>query len=113
MLLRAGAEGVKREIYTYRTHAIKYSNMQRKSLSREQILSKQIDTLTRQLIQTEVNLSAIKPYNESAENPIPPKMYGAAADDDGYRDLTADDYIRVRIGDQIAYYKKRIVQLRS
>jgi hypothetical protein len=39
VLLRAGAEGIKREIHTYRTHAIKYSNAQRGSLSREQVLS--------------------------------------------------------------------------
>jgi hypothetical protein len=38
-------------------------------------------------------------------------MYGAAANDDGYRDLTPDEYIKIRIGDQISYYKKRIVQL--
>jgi SMODS and SLOG-associating 2TM effector domain 1/Protein of unknown function (DUF4231) len=111
VLLRAGAEAIKREIYTYRTYSIIYSDKQRGPLSREQVLSKQTDALTRQLMQTEVNLFAIKPYNESTEHPIPPKMYGAAADDDGYRDLTPDDYIKIRIGDQISYYKNRIVQL--
>ena len=93
---------------------MKYSNVQRASLSREQELSKQIDALTRQIMQTEVNLSAIKPYNESDE--IPPKMYGASAEagssaDRGYSYLTPDEYIKYRIGDQISYYKKRIVQL--
>jgi hypothetical protein len=111
VLLRAGAEAIKREIYLYRTYAINYSEKQRGPVSREQVLSKQTDALTRQLMQTEVNLSAIRPYNESTERPIPPKMYGVAADDDGYRDLTPDDYIKIRIGDQISYYKKRIVQL--
>ena len=35
----------------------------------------------------------------------------ALADDNGYSDITADDYNKIRIGDQINYYKKRIVQL--
>ncbi|HKI07633.1 MAG TPA: DUF4231 domain-containing protein [Nitrososphaeraceae archaeon] len=105
VLLRAGAEAMKREIFTYRMHALHYSNNQRGSLSREQVLANRTDAITRQLLQTEVNLSAIQPYNESAEKPIPPKMYGAAADDNGYSDLTPDDYIKIRIGDQINYYK--------
>jgi hypothetical protein len=111
VLLRGGAEAVKREIYTYRMHALHYSDNQSRPLSREQELANRTDAITRQLLQTEVNLSAIQPYNESGEKPIPPKMYGAAAGDNGYSDLTPDDYIKIRIGDQINYYKKRIVQL--
>ena len=110
-MLRAGAEAIKREIYTYRMHALNYSNNQRGSLSRDQVLANRTDAITRQLVQTEVNLSAIQPYNESAEKPIPPKMYGAAASDNGYSDLLPDDYIKIRIGDQINYFKKRIAQL--
>jgi hypothetical protein len=111
VLLRGSAEAIKREIYAYRTHCSNYSDKQRGLLSREQILSNRIDGITRQLLQTEVNLSAIQPYIESAEKLVPPKMYGAAAEDNGYSNLTPDDYIRVRVCDQINYYKKRIVQL--
>lgn len=111
VLLRGGAEAIKREIYVYRMHALNYSDNQRGQLSREQVLSSRIDAITRQLLQTEVNLSAIRPYIESTGKPIPPRMYAADINDDGYRDLTPDDYIRIRIGDQINYYKKRIVQL--
>jgi hypothetical protein len=92
-------------------HALHYSDSQKGSSSREQVLSNRTDAITRQLLQTEVNLSALQPYNESAKKPIPPKMYGAAASDNGYSDLIPDDYIKIRIGDQINYYKKRIVQL--
>jgi SMODS and SLOG-associating 2TM effector domain 1 len=64
----------------------------------------------RQPLQTEVNLSASRPYIESTEKPIPPKMYAANINHDGYSDLIPDDYVRIIIGDQINYYKK-IVQL--
>jgi hypothetical protein len=111
ILFRASAEGIKREIYTYRMSALNYSDKQRAQLSRDQVLSNRIDIITRQLLQTEVNVSAIQPYYESNEKPVPPKMYGAAADDNGYSDLTPDDYLKIRIGDQINYYKNRIVQL--
>ena len=111
ILFRAGAEGIKREIFVYRMHALNYSDKPRGQLSRDQILSNRIDGITRQLLQTEVNVSAIQPYNESNEKPVPPKMYGAAADDNGYSDLTPDDYLKIRMGDQVNYYKNRIVQL--
>ena len=73
VLLRSGAEAIKREIYVYRMHALNYSDPQRGQLSREQVLISRIDAITRQLLQTEVNLSATRPYIESTEKPIPPK----------------------------------------
>jgi hypothetical protein len=38
-------------------------------------------------------------------------MDGAAADDDGYSMLTIDKYIKIRIGDQLNYYQKKISKL--
>ena len=112
VLLRASAEAIKREIYTCRMHALNYGDNQRGHLSRDQVISSRTDAITRQLLQTEVNLSAVQPYGESSEKPIPPKMYGAAAKDNGYSYLTPNDYIKIRIGDQISYYQKRIVAAR-
>ena len=111
VLLRGGAEAIKREIYTYRTNSSSYGEKQRGKLSRDQVLSTRIEAITRQLLQSEVNLSAIQPYIESDKKTILPKMDATIAKDDGYSDLEPDDYIRVRIGDQINYYKKRIVEL--
>jgi conflict system pore-forming effector with SLATT domain len=55
--------------------------------------------------------SEIHPYNGSDEKkPIPPE-YAAAPGDNGYNDLTPDDYIKVRICDQIDFYKNKIVRL--
>jgi hypothetical protein len=33
------------------------------------------------------------------------------AEDNGHSDLTPDDYLKARIGDQISYYKERTVRL--
>lgn len=110
VLLRAGAESIKREIYAYRVQALNYNKNQRGSLSREQVLASRTDAITRQLMQTEVNLSAIQSHNESDKKSIPPKMDGSTVED-RYSDLTPDKYIELRICDQIKFYKKRIVQL--
>ena len=79
VLLRGAAEAIKHEIYSCRTRSSNYSDMRRGSLSRDEVLSNRMDSITRQLLQTEVNLSAIHPYEESAEKPIPPKMYGSCS----------------------------------
>lgn len=111
VLLRGGAEAIKREIYSYRTNSSNYGEKQRGSLSRDQVLGTRIEAITRQLLQSEVNLSAIQPYIECDKKTIPPEMYGASKDDEGYIDLTPEDYIKFRIGDQINYYKGKIVDL--
>ena len=42
---------------------------------------------------------------------LPPKMYGAAEDDNGYSTLSAEQYIKIRIDDQISYYQKTAFKL--
>src|SRR5438067_8555268 len=54
-------------------------------------------------MQTEINVSALRPYT----GPIPPKMYGSEAKDDGYSKLTPERYIAIRIGDQLGYLRSR------
>lgn len=58
-------------------------------------------------MKTEVSLHGFKKY----DGEIPPEMYGAAADDDGYSMLTTNKYIKIRIGDQLSYFQKKIVKL--
>lgn len=107
ILLRAGAEAVKREVYRFRTRAENYSDQQTSELSREEKLVNEIDSISRQLMQTEVNLSALYPYKGS----IPPKMYGAAASDDGFSVLSPDRYLAIRLGDQLNYYQLKMTKL--
>ena len=101
VLLRASAEAIKREIFSYRMRAGIYSDDQRASAqaSREAILSRQVEAITRAVSRTEVNSSALRPY----DGPIPPQV--AAGSDDGFTALTPDRYIQIRLGDQINFYK--------
>ena len=112
VFLRAGAEAIKREIYRYRTCAGIYSDQQTDGqeaaeASRKTKLACNMEAISHQLMQTEVNLSALRPYGGR----IPPPMYGAAAADDGYSVLTPDRYLTIRLGDQLNYYQLKTTKL--
>ncbi|MFB3132816.1 MAG: DUF4231 domain-containing protein [Rhodothermales bacterium] len=100
IMLRAGAESLKREIYRYRARAGIYSDASTVEKSRDLKLADKLSLVTRQLMKTAVNEASVPPY----EGDIPPKMYGAAADDDGFSPLTAQKYIDIRLGDQLKYF---------
>ena len=94
LLLRSGAEAIKREIYKYRVKSGIYATDPEKQLSQA------VEDITRRIMRTEVNASAIIPYT----GPIPPVMYGASKGDDGLSALTPDQYVELRLGDQINYF---------
>jgi hypothetical protein len=75
--------------------------------SRETILTSRIEDISRKLMQTDVNLSALNPY----KGQIPPKMYGAASNDNGFSCLTPDEYLKIRLGDQLSYYQLKTNKL--
>lgn len=60
-------------------------------------------------MRTEVNTSALKPYNK--DNGFPPYMNTAPGGDDGFSLLSPDRYVEVRLGDQLNYYKKKTIKL--
>ena len=101
LLLRAGAESIKREIYRYRSRALDYTT------NAEQQLSLKLEDITRRTMRTEVNLSALKPYNKGKG--FPPYMYAAQGGDDGFSFLSPDRYVEVRLTDQYNYYKKKAI----
>jgi len=103
LLLRAGAESIKREIFRYRTRASRYAD------NAEQQLSKAVEEITRRTMRTEVNLSALVPYDKNKG--FPPYMYAAEGGDDGFSFLSADRYVEVRLGDQLNYFQRRTVRL--
>jgi hypothetical protein len=105
VLLRLSAENIKREIFCYRTKTKDYNGHIDKSP--EIVLHSRVEAAGRRLMQTEVNLCALTPYCGL----IPPKMYGAGALDDGYSALTSDQYLKVRLGDQLNYYQKKTASL--
>ena len=107
ILLRAAAEAVKRTIYGFRTHVDLSNGQQTPPQSSEEKLASDLEKISSNLMRTEVNLSALYPYSGF----IPPRMYGAGASDDGYSDLTSSQYITIRLGDQLNYYRLKTTKL--
>ncbi|HJQ24259.1 MAG TPA: DUF4231 domain-containing protein [Blastocatellia bacterium] len=103
LLLRAGAEAIKREIYRYRARSNPYDKEQA-----EQVLSQRVEDITRRTMRTEVNLSALVPYDKKLG--YPPR-YTACEQDDGFTYLSPDRYVDVRLGDQCSYYQRGAVRL--
>lgn len=106
VLLRTSAETIKRAIFCYRTHT-EINSDNNKEFSPEAKLALKVESASRQLMQTHVNLSGLKPY----DGPIPPKMDGAAANDNGFSSLSPVDYITIRLGDQLSYYQLKTNKL--
>ena len=75
--------------------------------ARLRVLAAQLDAIEASLIQTEASSAPLTPY----DGPLPPDMYGAGRDDDGLSALDPDAYLRIRVGDQLAYYHERIRHL--
>lgn len=103
LLLRAGAESLKREIYRYRARAMNYKQ------NAEQQLAARVEDITRRTMRTEVNTSSLLPYDK--DKGFPPYMNGACTHDDGFSYLTPDRYVEVRLCDQLAYFKGKAVGL--
>src|SRR6185503_19236891 len=117
LLLRGGAEAIKREIYKYRTRATDDYNGVVKTPppapgdppppTAEQVLAQKVEDVTRRVMQTEVNTSSLLPY----VGELPPNMDYAQGGDDGKSILTPDRYVQVRLGDQLDYYRGKTVKL--
>jgi len=101
LLLRGGAESIKREIYRYRTMRYREDSAQQ--------LSQKLGEITERTMRTQVNQSAMERYQK--ENGFPPYMDAAQGGDDGFSYLSPDRYVEVRLGDQLNYFRKRSVAL--
>ncbi len=125
LLLRAGAESIKREIYRYRARAGVYEEVPAvppaivvppaapetppppPPPTPEQVLAERVEDITRRTMRTDVNLSALVRYPKAIP---PPPEFAAAPGDDGFTVLTPDRYIQVRLTDQLNWYRKKAVQ---
>ncbi len=108
LLLRAGAEAIKREIYRYRTRALDYGPVPEPKQTPGQQLSQKLEEITRRTMRTEVNATALRPYDK--KNGFPPYMDATHGGDDGFSLLTPNRYVEVRIGDQLSFFKQKTVQ---
>lgn len=104
--LRAGAEGIKAEIYRYRMRAMDYARPPAGSTP-ELLLSHRVSAIENKVVESDANITRLFAYT----GPLPPKMYGAEARDDGLSPLTPEWYLAIRLGDQITYYEKKTAGL--
>ncbi|MBC7728085.1 MAG: DUF4231 domain-containing protein, partial [Microbacteriaceae bacterium] len=102
VLLRSAAEQIKREIYRYRLRAVGYDVDD----TREKKLSEAVEDVTRRLARTEANTTALPIYT----GPIPPQN-AASPRDDGLSPLSTDQYVRLRLEDQLSFYRRKSVGL--
>jgi hypothetical protein len=100
LLLRYYAEVIKSDIYSYRVLSALKRHPKTDFPDEATELSARLTQTGRRLMRTEVNESALATYG----GPIPPRMYGAAAQDDGVSPLDPEKYVDIRIHDQINYY---------
>lgn len=103
LVLRAGADAIRREIYLYRTRVRHYRE------KAEQSLSQRLADITRKTMQTEVNTSSLQPY--SKDRGFPPYRFAHPDRDDGFSFLTPDRYVEWRLDDQIGFFKKGALRL--
>lgn len=105
VMLRAAAESIKGGIYRYRTlDTVPAKDHAKPAAAARRWLASELDVIETRLMQTEASGAPLTPY----EGPLPPEMYGAGRDDDGLSRLGVDRYLQIRVGDQLAYFHRRI-----
>ncbi len=103
-LLRGAAEGIKQEIYRYRAQAEDYNPGRESDETRDEILASKIKGITERLMKTEINMTGLLKYIGE----IRPEIELANQADDGFTDLSADDYVKYRLQSQMDFYNERI-----
>lgn len=109
MMLRASAEAIKREIYRYRTRTTSYGGWAPDQPSPEQQLSRKVQDITQAAMETEANLTTLESYDK--KKGFPPYMKAGEGGDDGFKKLTPDRYIEVRLEDQLKYFNRTAVKI--
>jgi hypothetical protein len=107
ILLRGSAEAVKHEIFKFRSRTDIYNDESLQEGSREVKLARKIKSINERLMKTEVNQFGLQSY----KGKLPPPNYLASKLDDGFSFLTPSQYIKYRLENQVAWYKKRTHQL--
>ncbi|MDO7853535.1 DUF4231 domain-containing protein [Hymenobacter convexus] len=98
-VLRAGAEALKSEIYSYRARALDYQKN-----AAPQLAARMAEIMKRTM-QSEANGSHLQEYDKASG--FPPYMDEAAGGDSGFGYLAPERYVEVRLEDQLRYFRKR------
>jgi hypothetical protein len=107
VMLRSSAEAIKKEIYRYRMQVEEYnpSNMA-SAETRDVRLAKKMKVISKRLMESPVNQTDLLPY----KGDLPPQ-YGTPEGDNGFDDMTAEQYLNWRVEDQFNYYQKKAARL--
>jgi hypothetical protein len=105
VMLRSSAEALKKEIYRYRTQVDEYCFDSTHSNTRDVELARKLKVISKRLMETQVNQTGLEPY----QGELPPPNC-VAPGDDGFGDLTAEQYMKHRVEDQFDYYQRKAVQ---
>ncbi len=103
VVLRGSAETIKSEIYRYRTRVGTYSEEHTQRETREIKLARKLKAIGERLMKTEVNQAGIQPYKGEIPSP-----YASAPQDDGFSDLSTEQYVEFRLQDQLKFYHPRV-----
>jgi SLOG in TRPM, prokaryote/SMODS and SLOG-associating 2TM effector domain 1/Protein of unknown function (DUF4231) len=109
LLLRQGAELIKSEIFRYRAATGAYRTDARPSRRHEaaaSALATKVGAITETVMRSDVNESFLQPSTRQ----LPPRE-ALAPTDDGLRDLGPADYLTVRVGDQVKFYRRKAAKL--
>lgn len=101
LLLRSGAESIKREIFIYRVARFYHPAEAQKKLL------KQYGAILEKITATEVNRISLDPYDLTEG--LPPGMFGSSGEDDGFSALDPEQYIEFRLEDQLNYYQNKVI----
>ncbi|MCL6435490.1 MAG: DUF4231 domain-containing protein [Leptolyngbyaceae cyanobacterium HOT.MB2.61] len=107
VMLRSSAEAIKKEIYRYRMQVEEYDPSDiTSSETRDVRLAKKMKIISRRLMETSVNQTDLLPY----KGELPPQ-YSTPKGDNGFDDMTAEQYLQWRVEDQFDYYQKKAARL--
>lgn len=108
VMLRSSAEAIKKEIYRYRMQVGEYNPAKLTPVeSRDIRLARALKLVSKRLMQTPVNQTDLLAYEKQT---LPPKD-GTPEGDDGFSDMTAEQYLAWRVDDQFNYYQKKAARL--
>jgi hypothetical protein len=105
VMLRSSAEALKKEIYRYRMRVDEYGLNPLQAESRDVQLARKLKIISRRLMETQVNQTGLQPY----DNKQPP-AYITNTGDDGFSDLTPEQYVLWRVDDQFSYYQRKSIK---
>lgn len=107
VMLRSSAEAIKKEIYRYRMQVDEYNPAGTNSTeTRDVRLAKKLKVISRRLMETSVNQTDLQAY----KGDLPPRS-ATPEGDNGFEDMTAEQYLNWRIENQFSYYQKKVARL--